>query len=193
MRRKSLSDGVFDMGPAALFIAALCSSGSWVPSSAQTVAACDPASGIMRCGLRSMARFWRLPLAAYCWGLHRLSAPISPMTDTEAGLRAVPPPPPAAMKPAPVAPNAPIGAPIVPPGLVAPARPNRPVSSAPAAQAAPHELNRSPDPEVAAPEPAVQCHVDACAAAYHSFRASDCTYKLKAGHAGSARSSSRRS
>ena len=109
-------------------------------------------------------------------GLDWLSAPMSPMADTEAGLRAVAPPPPVAMKPAPVAPKATIGAPIVPPGLVMPASPNRPVSSGTAAQAQRPDSIVVPEPEVAAPEPEVRCNVNACAAAYHSFRASDCTY-----------------
>jgi hypothetical protein len=117
-----------------------------------------------------------IALGSVLLGLDWLSAPMSPMADTEAGLRAVAPPPPVAMKPAPVAPKATIGAPIVPPGLVTPAIPNRPVSSGTAAQAPRPDSIVAPEPQVAAPEPEVRCNVDACTAAYHSFRASDCTY-----------------
>ena len=112
-----------------------------------------------------------IALGSVLLGLDWLSAPMSPMADTEAGLHA----PPAVGHRlhrwllTPVAPNAPIGAPIVPPGLVAPAVPSAPAPTA--AQAA-------PAPPIAAPEPQaqVQCHVEACTAAYRSFRASDCTY-----------------
>jgi hypothetical protein len=110
-----------------------------------------------------------ITLGSVLLGLDWLSAPMSPMADTEAGLRAPPavlPPPPAPVAITPVAPSAPIGTPIVPPRLVAPT-----VPSPPAATTA-----QAPDPPIAAPEPQVQCNVDACTAAYRSFRASDCTY-----------------
>jgi hypothetical protein len=115
-----------------------------------------------------------IALGSVLLGLDWLSAPMPPMTDTEAGLHAPPAvrPPPAPVVATPAAPNAPIGAPIVPPGLVAPAVPNAPAPTA--AQAA-------PTPPVAAPEPQVQCRVEACTAAYRSFRASDCTYMPNAG------------
>lgn len=102
-------------------------------------------------------------------GLDWLSAPMSPMVDTEAGLRAVAPPPIAAAPPS-VAPKASIGAPIVPPGLVAPATPNVPPSPDVAVQVAPQE-------PIVRREPQVSCNVDACIAAYRSFRESDCTYQ----------------
>jgi hypothetical protein len=115
-----------------------------------------------------------IALGSVLLGLDWLSAPMPPMADTEAGLHAPPAvrPPPAPVVVAPAAPNAAIGAPIVPPGLAAPA-----VRNAPAAAAAQAE----PTPAVAAPEPPVQCHVDACTAAYRSFRASDCTYMPSVG------------
>lgn len=115
-----------------------------------------------------------ITLGSVLLGLDWLSAPMSPMADTEAGLRAPPAvrPPPAPVAVTPVAPNAPIGAPIVPPRLVGPAAPNAPAATAAQAQ---------PTAPIAAPEPQVQCHVDACAAAYRSFRASDCTYMPSAG------------
>ena len=109
-----------------------------------------------------------ITLGSVLLGLDWLSAPLSPMADTEAGLHAPPAvrPAPAPVAVTPVAPSAPIGTPIVPPRLVAPA-----VPSAPAATTA-----QAPAPPVAAPEPQVQCNVAACTAAYRSFRASDCTY-----------------
>jgi hypothetical protein len=119
-----------------------------------------------------------IALGSVLLGLDWRSAPMSPMIDTEAGLHAAPAPPPApppAPAPAPVAvqrppetPNATLGAPIVPPGLAAPvAR-----APAPATQAA------APSAE---PEPQVRCNIDACTAAYHSFRATDCTYLPSSG------------
>ena len=107
-----------------------------------------------------------IALASVLLGLDRLPAPMSPMVDTAAGLAAAPAPAlqPAATQPLPSVPSAAIGAPIVPPVLAAPASPAAPV---PAPAAAP----------VAAPEPEVRCNVDACTAAYRSFRPSDCTYQ----------------
>ncbi len=115
-----------------------------------------------------------IALGSVLLGLDWLSAPMPPMADTEAGLHAPPAvrPPPAPVAVTPVAPSAPIGVPIVPPRLVAPAAP-----SAPAATAA----EAPPAPPIAAPEPQVQCNVDACTAAYRSFRASDCTYMPSVG------------
>jgi hypothetical protein len=115
-----------------------------------------------------------ITLGSVLLGLDWLSAPMSPMADTEAGLHAPPAvrPPPAPVAVTPVAPNAPIGAPIVPPKLVAPAVPGAPAATAAQAPAA---------PPIAAQEPQVQCNVDACTAAYRSFRASDCTYMPSVG------------
>lgn len=110
-----------------------------------------------------------IALGSVLLGLDWLSAPMSPMVDTEAGLRAVAPPPIAAAPPS-VAPKASIGAPIVPPGLVAPPTPNVPPSSGVAVQVAPQE-------PIVRREPQVSCNVDACIAAYRSFRESDCTYQ----------------
>jgi hypothetical protein len=113
-----------------------------------------------------------IALGSVLLGLDWVSAPMSPMVDTEAGLRAVapPPPPPIAATPPPVAPKATIGAPIVPPRLVAPAAPNLPASPGAAVQVVP------PEP-IASSEPQVSCKVDACTAAYRSFREADCTYQ----------------
>jgi BA14K-like protein len=119
-----------------------------------------------------------ITLGGVLLGLDWLSAPMSPMADTEAGLRAPPAvrPPPAPVAVTPVAPTAPIGAPIVPPKLVAPAVPSAQAPIAPTAAQAPDV------PPIAAPEPQqAQCNVDACTAAYRSFRASDCTYMPSAG------------
>jgi len=110
-----------------------------------------------------------ITLGSVLLGLDWLSAPMSPMADTEAGLHAPPAvrPPPAAVARPTATPNAAIGAPIVLPRLVAPAAPNAPAAAA---------TQLAPAAPVAAPEPQAQCNVDACTAAYRSFRASDCTY-----------------
>jgi hypothetical protein len=124
-----------------------------------------------------------ITLGSVLLGLDWLSAPMSPMIDTEAGLRAVAPPPaprppsltinaPTAPPTTPV-PKANMGAPIVSPRLVAPTAPTAPVQPGTAAQA-------EPPSSIAAPEPAPRqpiCNVEACTAAYHSFTASDCTYQ----------------
>jgi len=122
-----------------------------------------------------------IALGSVLLGLDWQSAPMSPMADTEAGLRAAAPrvaapapavtPPPVAATPSPSAPKAPIGAPIVSPNLAPPRIVNTPASSGATAQAAPSE-------PADAPQPAVRCNVNACATAYpHSFRATDCTYQ----------------
>jgi hypothetical protein len=116
-----------------------------------------------------------ITLGSVLLGLDWVSAPMSPMVDTQAGLHAVAPPrvivaPAPPVSPAPASPKASIGVPIVPPSLVAPKGPNVPVS----AGAAPQDSTPAP---IAAPEPRVRCNVEACTAAYHSFTASDCTYQ----------------
>jgi len=113
-----------------------------------------------------------IALGTVLLGLDRLPAPMSPMVDTAAGLRAAAPPAPV-QAPVPQAsssaPSTTIGAPIVPPTLAAPARPLAPATPGSAAQAA--------AAAVAAPEPEARCNVDACTAAYRSFRPADCTYQ----------------
>jgi BA14K-like protein len=125
-----------------------------------------------------------IALGSVLLGLDWLSAPMSPMANTEAGLRAVAPPrvaaptptnaPPAPVAAAPAtapgAPKATIGAPIIAPGLAAPRSANVPASSGAAAQAVAAE-------PIATPQPEVRCNVNACTAAYQSFRAADCTYQ----------------
>jgi len=115
-----------------------------------------------------------IALGSVLLGLDRLSAPMSPMVDTAAGLAAAPAPPlqtpvaqPAPLVPS-ATPSATIGAPIVPPALAAPVQPAAPATAGAATQAA---------APVAASEPAAHCNVDACTAAYRSFRPSDCTYQ----------------
>ncbi len=118
-------------------------------------------------------------------GIDWLSAPMSPMVNTETGLRApaalLPPAPntktgvsglaapvivpPTAPDAKPSAPN--IGARIIPPSLTAPTTSNVPTSIGTEVQATP------PEP-IAVPQ--VTCNVEACTAAYRSFKASDCTY-----------------
>jgi hypothetical protein len=109
-----------------------------------------------------------IALGSVLLGLDRLPAPMSPMVDTPAGLRAAAPaapvqPPAAQAVPSP--PSTTIGAPIVPPTLAAPATPATRATAGAAAQA------------VAAPEPKARCNVEACTAAYRSFSPSDCTYQ----------------
>jgi hypothetical protein len=117
-----------------------------------------------------------IALGSVLLGLDWLSAPMSPMANTEAGLRAVAPPRVAAPTPANAPPTAPetskatIGAPILAPGLAAPASANVPAPSGAAAQAVAAE-------PIATPHPEVRCNVNACTAAYQSFRAADCTYQ----------------
>ena len=108
-----------------------------------------------------------IALGSVLLGLDRLPAPMSPMVDTAAGLAAVPAPvlQTPAVQASPSVPSATIGAPIVPQTLTAPAAP-APVAAGAVAQT-----------PAAAPEPEVRCNVDACTAAYRSFRASDCTYQ----------------
>ena len=105
-----------------------------------------------------------IALGSVLLGLDRLPAPMSPMVDTAAGLAAVPAPvlQTPAVQASPSVPSATIGAPIVPQTLAAPA----PVTAGAVVQT-----------PAAAPEPEVRCNVDACTAAYRSFRASDCTYQ----------------
>jgi BA14K-like protein len=120
-------------------------------------------------------------------GIDWLSAPMSPMVNTEAGLRAsaaLLPPAPAAKTGVsdfaapvivpPTVPNAKPGAPnigarIIPPSLTAPTTPNVPTSVG-------TEVRTTPPEPIAVPEPQVTCNVEACTAAYRSFKASDCTY-----------------
>jgi hypothetical protein len=123
-----------------------------------------------------------IALGSVLLGLDRLSAPMSPMVDTAAGLAAAPAPalPLPAAQAAPSVQPATIGAPIVPQTLAAPA----PVSpAAPASPVAPATADASMQAAAppAAPEPDVRCNVDACTAAYRSFRPADCTYQPTGG------------
>ena len=125
-------------------------------------------------------------LGSVLLGLDWLSAPMSPMVDTEAGLRAVPPPPaPAAPRvttnapmapPAAATPKANMGAPIVSPKLVAPSgSPAQPVQAGVAAPSESSPAIMTPEPEPQQPQ--VACNVQACTAAYRSFTPTDCTYQ----------------
>src|SRR5262245_5780572 len=129
-----------------------------------------------------------IALGSVLLGLDWLSAPMSPMVDTKAGLSAaVPPPAATANAPAvlsspappttnagppvtsavPAAPRANIGAPIIAPTLTPPPSPPTSATGAQAATNVP----------AAAPGPQVRCNVDACTAAYRSFTPADCTYQ----------------
>jgi hypothetical protein len=188
MRRKSLSDGVFGPVLAELCMAALCSTGL-AASSWRFLRGILGAEGeAMR--LVTYGAVAAIALGSVLLGLDWLSAPMSPMADTEAGLRAAAPPNVAAPAPAvtplpvaatapPTSPKAPIGAPIVSPNLAAPRSVNTPASSGATAQAASGATAQAAPSEAAdTPQPAVRCNVNACATAYpHSFRATDCTYQ----------------
>jgi hypothetical protein len=120
-----------------------------------------------------------IALGGVLLGLDRIPAPMSPMVDTAAGLAAKPAP----ALPAPTVQASPsmpatIGAPIVPQTLAAPASP-APVNPAPVSPAAPATAGASMQAAapLAASEPEVRCNVDACTAAYRSFRPADCTYQ----------------
>ena len=132
-----------------------------------------------------------IALGSVLLGLDWLSAPMTPMVDTKAGLSAAAPPmsvPPAAAtanapaalsappitnagppvtSAAPAAPRANIGAPIIAPTLTPPPSPPTSATGAQAATNVP----------AAAPAPQVRCNVDACTAAYRSFTPADCTYQ----------------
>ena len=122
-------------------------------------------------------------LGSVLLGLDWLSAPMSPMADTEAGLLAVAPPPPAVVPrvttnapiapPVALTPKANIGAPIVSPKLVAPPAPVEPVQAGIPAQPEPPAPIVTPE----AQPPQVSCNVQACTAAYRSFTSADCTYQ----------------
>ena len=111
------------------------------------------------------------------FGLDWVRAPLPPMPETEASVQAAKlaahlPPPRAVTVVA-----------KTPPRSVYPARPAAPDSNAVAA-VNPAAQDRQA-PAIAAPEPAAvqtpagqpNCDVAACSAAYHSFRASDCTWQ----------------
>jgi hypothetical protein len=116
------------------------------------------------------------------FGLDWMSAPMPPMPEAKNVVFAPPPPPPAPRAvPAPaVAPN--VVAPSAPANAPAAGQPNpqsvsanpsaAPVASSPSVQAP--AVNQAPAPVAAAPQ--IKCDIDVCAAAYRSFRESDCTY-----------------
>lgn len=106
-----------------------------------------------------MARFGYLAvliivLGNVVFGLDWLSAPMSPMPDSGHAAQAVAVP---AMSPAPIR----------GPGPLAPATIGAP---APPAAAASNQ-----------PAPPITCNVSACARAYHSFQAADCSYQPSGG------------
>jgi BA14K-like protein len=89
------------------------------------------------------------------FGLDWQSAPMSPMPDSGRAVQAVA---------APVTPPAPIGQPVLPPASA--------IVEAPA----------PPAPTVSAqPAPQIACNVNACARAYRSFQAADCSYQPAGG------------
>jgi BA14K-like protein len=148
-----------------------------------------------------------IALGSVLFGLDWISAPMSPMVDTKAGLSAVPPPvapkaevsaattpsapvaPANAAKPTPAAPAQPranIGAPIVAPGL----SPSQSTATQSATQSPSPSSNQNANPvpvssaaaaQADVPggpaEPQARCNVSACTAAYRSFTPADCTYQ----------------
>jgi len=121
-------------------------------------------------------------LGSVLLGLDWLSTPMSPMVDTEAGLRAVAPPPPVVPRvttnapiapPVAVTPKANMGVPIVSPKLVAPPAPVAPAQAVIPAQPEPPASNVTQETQ----PPQASCNVQACTAAYRSFTAADCTYQ----------------
>jgi hypothetical protein len=190
MRRKSFSDGVFGIVPSELFMAALCSMGT-AASSWLSVVSFTEGEAMQ---LAVYGAVLLIALGSVLLGLDWVSAPMSPMVDTKAGLSAAAPPlpqppskptvavpntpaplaaPPVQPNisapvdpPVPTTPRANLGAPIIAPGLT----PSPSASSAAAAQAA-------TEAPAATPELQVHCNVNACTAAYRSFRAADCTYQ----------------
>ena len=177
--RKSLSDGVF--GPVQ---AALCSTGLAMRG---ILAVEDEAMRLVVYGAVAA-----IALGSVLLGLDWLSAPMSPMVNTEAGLRVVAPPRAAVPATAPVAtvstpapevaaPKATIAAPIVSPNLAAPRSvelPASPLYSAGRACRANSTAQAVPVEPIAGSQPTVRCNVNACATAYPpSFRATDCTYQ----------------
>lgn len=100
-------------------------------------------------------------------GLDWVSAPMPAMPEAK-NIVFVPPPPPPAPR---------VAAPATPPPLPNQAPPTAPAVPAPAPQTA--AVTPAAPAPVQAPAPAalrIKCDVDACAAAYRSFTASDCTY-----------------
>jgi hypothetical protein len=102
-------------------------------------------------------------------GLDWMSAPMPPMPEPK-NVVFVPPPPPPPPKPA-----VPVAAPSPQSNPAPSTNQSPPVSPAPAASVA---APAPAAPPIAAPPAAVKirCDADACAAAYRSFRESDCTY-----------------
>ncbi len=104
-------------------------------------------------------------------GLDWVPAPMQAMPESRNIVFAPPPPPPAPRVSAPVAPP-----PATPPSAQTAPAPQASASAppVPVAAAPPVQTPVVPPPAIAAPR--VKCDVDACAAAYRSFRDSDCTY-----------------
>jgi hypothetical protein len=88
MRRKSFSDGVFGIVPSELFMAALCSMGT-AASSWFAVVSFTEGEAMQ---LAVYAAVLVIALGSVLLGLDWVSAPMSPMVDTKAGLSAAAPP-----------------------------------------------------------------------------------------------------
>jgi|GEM_PF-437451 len=125
--------------------------------------------------------FLAVAVSSVTYGLDWMSAPMAPMPETK-NLGFVAPPPPA--PPAPVVASAPTSqAPSQPSGQ-SPSQPSN--QSQPAIQAATSSAapvpQQSAEPDTLPPFASVvaparpKCDIAACAAAYRSFRESDCTY-----------------
>src|SRR5262249_33706073 len=123
MRRKSISDGVFGPVFAELCMAALCSTGLAASSSRFLRGILAVEGGAMR--LSVYGAVLAIALCSVLLGLDWLSAPMSPMVDTKAGLSAVP---------APVTPKANVNASTSPPAAAVPTDVAKPIAPATSAQ-----------------------------------------------------------
>lgn len=112
------------------------------------------------------------------FGLDWMAAPMSPMPASKFELRAaIPPPPPAVV--ARVEPRTVVRpeAPVATPPAAAPVKPAAAPAPGPLDQQPASLVASGPGTAAAAPPSAPRCDVDACASAYRSFTAADCTYQ----------------
>jgi len=107
-------------------------------------------------------------LASVLFGLDWQSAPLSPMPESRLALQAA-----SASAPPPLSGTVPEGPNV---GLSTAARANSGAAATPSPRPAAGNANASLA-QVAAEGAQFKCNARACASAYHSFQASDCTYQ----------------
>jgi hypothetical protein len=101
------------------------------------------------------------------FGLDWVSAPMPPMPESKNIVFAPPPPPPPPR----------VAAPLTPPSSVPTQTPQTAAAPQRAAAPPPAQIQTpAPVAPLVVATPRIKCDVDACAAAYRSFRDSDCTY-----------------